>query len=102
MCSPVSPKSSIAATSSSNGTFATEFNRVETIVRLRELCERWIYSTCLCFALPTEERRRSGFSYQYSVFQLELSRNLLFWRGSTMEEVYQKLIGRTRVPLALK
>jgi hypothetical protein len=37
---------------------ATEFNRVETIARLRELCERWIYSTCLCFALPTEERRR--------------------------------------------
>lgn len=81
---------------------ATEFNRVETIARLRELCERWIYSTCLCFALPTEERRHSGFSYQYSVFQLELSRNLLFWRGSTMEEVYQKLIERTRVPLALK
>src|SRR5262245_54496764 len=81
---------------------ATEFNSVETIARLRELCERWIYSTCLCFALPTEERRRSGFSYQYSVFQLELSRNLLFWRGSTMEEVYQKLIERTRVPLALK
>ena len=53
-------------------------------------------------AHPTEERRRSRFSYQYSVFQLEFSRNLLFWRGTTMNEVYQKLIDRTRAPLALR
>jgi hypothetical protein len=36
------------------------------------------------------------------VFQLELSRNLLFRRGTMMDEVYQKLIERTRVPPALK
>jgi len=36
------------------------------------------------------------------VFQLESSRNLLFSRGSTRDEVYQKLIDRTRAPLALK
>jgi hypothetical protein len=35
------------------------------------------------------------------VFQLELSRNLLFQRGSTMNEVFQKLIDRTRAPLDL-
>src|ERR1700757_4481748 len=81
---------------------AAELNRVETIARLRKLCERWIYHTCLCFALPHVDRERSGFAYQYSVFQLELSRNLLFRRGTTMDEVYQKLIDRTRVPLALK
>ena len=81
---------------------ATEFSRTDTIARLHQLCERWIYSTCLCFALPTEERRRSRFSYQYSVYQLELSRNLLFWRGTRMNEVYQKLIDRTRRPLALR
>jgi hypothetical protein len=81
---------------------AAELNRVETIARLRKLCERWIYSTCLCFALPNVDRERSGFAYQYSVFQLELSRNLLFWRGTTMDEVYQKLIDRTRAPLDLK
>ena len=40
--------------------------------------------------------------YQYSVFQLELIRNLLFRRGTMMDEVYQKLIERTRVPPALK
>jgi len=84
------------------GQLATEFSRTETITRLHQLCERWIYSTCLCFALPTEERRRSHFTYQYSVFQLELSRNLLFWRGTTMNEIYQNLIDRTRAPLALR
>jgi hypothetical protein len=72
------------------------------IGRLRELCGRWIYSTCLCFALTHEEQKRIGFAYQYSVFQLELSRNLLFLRGTTMNEVYQKLIDRTRAPLDLK
>ena len=81
---------------------ATGLNGVETIARLRQLCERWIYSTCLGFALADDDRKRSGFNYQYSVFQLELSRNLLFRRGTTMDEVYQKLIERTRVPLALK
>ena len=43
---------------------AAELNRVETIARLRKLCERWIYSTCLCFALPNVDRERSGFAYQ--------------------------------------
>ncbi len=36
------------------------------------------------------------------MFQLELSRNLLFRSGAMMEEVYQKLIDRTRSPLDLK
>ena len=79
----------------------TEFNRSDTATRLRQLCERWIYSVCLCFALSNEDRNRSRFQYQFSVFQLELSRNLLFWRGTTMNEVFQKLVDRTRAPLAL-
>ena len=81
---------------------AARLHHDETIGRLRELCERWIYSTCLCFALTQEEQKRIAFAYQYSVFQLELSRNLLFLRRTTMNEVYQKLIDRTRAPLDLK
>lgn len=73
-----------------------------TISRLREVCERWIYSACLCFALTREEQQRSRFAYQYSVFQLELSRNLLFQRGATMDDVYQKLIDRTRQSLGVE
>jgi hypothetical protein len=79
----------------------TEFNRSDTTARLRQLCERWIYLACLCFALSNEDRNRGHFQYQYSVFQLGLSRNLLFWRGTTMNEVFQTLVDRTRVPLAL-
>jgi hypothetical protein len=70
--------------------------------KLAAVCERWLYSSALCFALTREEQQRSGFAYQYSVFQLELSRNLLFARGATMDEVYQKLIDRTRQPLELE
>ena len=81
---------------------AARLHQENAIGRLRELCERWIYSTCVCFALTHEEQKRIGFAYQYSVFQLELSRNLLFLRGTTMNEVYQKLIDRTRAPLDLK
>ena len=77
-------------------------HRARAIGRLREVCERWIYSSCLIFALTREEQQRSRFAYQYSVFQLELSRNLLFQRGATMNEVYQKLIDRTRAALDLK
>ena len=72
------------------------------IERLRAVCERWVYSTCLIFALTREEQERSRFAYQYSLFQMELSRNLLFTRGTVLEEVYQKLIDRTRSPLQLR
>ena len=70
--------------------------------RLRQVCDRWIYSTALCFGLATPEQEKSGFRYEYSLFQLELSRNLLFQRGSTMEEVYRKVIDRTRGIMDLK
>src|SRR5437870_3469928 len=46
------------------------------IGRLTEVCERWIYTTCLCFALSLEEQQRSEFHYQYSVYQAEYSRKL--------------------------
>jgi hypothetical protein len=81
---------------------AANLNQDSIIPSLRQVCERWIYSACLIFALTNEERERSGFSYQYSIFQLELSRNLLFHRGTTMDEVYQGLIDRTRVFLDTK
>jgi hypothetical protein len=54
-------------------------------VRLNQACERWIYTTCLCFALELEEQKRSGFRYQYSNYQVEYSRNLIFEIGGHME-----------------
>jgi DNA-binding transcriptional ArsR family regulator len=66
------------------------------IGRLTEVCDRWAYSSCLCFALDRDEQRRSRFYYRYSAFQIEYSRNLLFTRGSTLDTVFQGLIDRTR------
>ena len=40
------------------------------------VCERWIYSSCLCFALDLEEQKRSGFHYQYSTYQVDTAATL--------------------------
>jgi hypothetical protein len=68
---------------------------------LKQICERWIYTTCLCFALDSEEREQCGFRYEYSSFQMEYSRNLQFRSGGQMEQVFQSLIDRTRASLDL-
>jgi hypothetical protein len=81
---------------------AANLHQDSIVPGLRQVCERWIYSTCLIFALTNDERERSGFSYRYSIFQLEMSRNLLFRRATTMDQVYQGLIDRTRVFLDIK
>ena len=70
------------------------------IGRLRRVCERWIYS-CLAFGLSLVEQEKSGFRYNYSVYQVEYSRNLLFKKGGQMEEVFNGVIDRTRTPLNL-
>jgi hypothetical protein len=75
---------------------ADTLSEQETIGRLSQLRERWIYSTCLLFALHLEEQRRSEFRHQYSIYQAEYSRNLQFQTGGKMEQVFQSLIDRTR------
>ena len=74
----------------------------DAIGHLKQVCERWIYSTCLCFALTLEEQARTGFHYNYSDYQLEYSRNLLFKRGRQMEQLFNSVIDRVRAPLAVK
>jgi len=69
---------------------------------MSEVCERWIYSTCLCLALDFEEQKRSGFRYHFSNYQMEYSRNLIFMVGGHMDQVFQALIDRSRAPLDLK
>ena len=70
--------------------------------RLVQACVRWIYSSCLCFALELEEQQRCGFRYRYSVYQAEYSRNYLFERGRQMERLFDALIDRTRTALDLR
>ena len=81
---------------------ADTLSEPQTIGRLSQVCERWIYTTCLCFALELEEQRRSGFHYQYSNYQIEYSRNLIFERGRRMEQAFQALIDRSRTRLDLQ
>jgi len=66
------------------------------IGRLGQVCDRWIYSACLCFGLDPAEQARSGFCYGYSVYQAEYSRNLLFRSGGQMEDLFNRVLDRTR------
>jgi hypothetical protein len=64
--------------------------------RLSQLCESWIYTACLCFGLDLDEQQRSRFRYEFSVYQLEYSRNLIFGDGPTMEKLFDTVVDRTR------
>lgn len=72
-----------------------ETSSERAIGRLAGVCERWIYSACLCFALTLKEQERSGFRYQYSVYQAEYSRNLLFTRGKVLDQVFKGLVAHS-------
>jgi hypothetical protein len=66
------------------------------IGRLGQVCDRWIYTACLCFGLDSAEQARSGFCYAYSIYQAEYSRNLLFRSGAQMENLFDRILDRTR------
>jgi hypothetical protein len=75
---------------------ADSLSQHETAGRLAQVCERWIYSACLCFGLDLDEQAHTGFRYEYSIYQVEYSRNLLFRVGHQMEEVFDRVVDRTR------
>ena len=75
---------------------ADTLSEPDTTGRLAAVCERWIYSACLCFGLSLAEQQHSGFRYEYSVYQAEYSRNLLFRSGAQMDAVFGRLVDRTR------
>jgi hypothetical protein len=71
------------------------------IGRLGQVCDRWIYSACLCFGLNLAEQARSGFRYSYSIYQAEYSRNPLFASGGQMEDLFNRILDRTRSRLGI-
>jgi hypothetical protein len=73
----------------------------DAIERLLQVGERWLYR-CLCFALDSDDQKRTGFRYALSLFQMEYSRNFLFERGRQLEQLFQGLIDRTRATLDIK
>jgi hypothetical protein len=75
---------------------ADTLSQQAAIGRLDQVCTRWIYTACLCFALDSDEQRRSGFGYAFSVYQVEYSRNLLFHTGAQMQQLFDRVVDRTR------
>ena len=75
---------------------ADALSQEATVGRLSQVCQRWIYSACLCFGLDLDEQQRSGFAYGFAVYQLEYSRNLIFADGHRMQQVFDAVVDRTR------
>jgi len=75
---------------------ADAWPRDAAIGRLGQVCDRWIYSACLCFGLDLEEQERSGVRYGYAVYQAEYSRNLPFASGAQTEALFDRVLDRTR------
>ncbi len=67
-----------------------------TIGRLSQAIDRWIYTACLCFGLNIDEQQQSRFVYDYSIYQVQYSRNLLFASGAVMDRLFNTVVDRTR------
>jgi hypothetical protein len=67
-----------------------------TVGRLAGVCDRWSYTACLCFGLDLAQQQTSGFRYNFSVYQVEYSRNLIFRFGGQLEQVFTRMIEHTR------
>ena len=67
--------------------------------RLGQVIDAWIYTACLCFGLDHADQQNSCFHYNYSVYQLEYSRNLIFTSGRQMEQLFDTIVDRTRTRL---
>ena len=75
---------------------ADTLSQAGIVGRLIQVIDRWIYTACLCFALNLDEQQRSGFVYDYSIYQAEYSRNLLFASGAVMDRLFNTVVDRTR------
>src|SRR5262249_36139642 len=80
---------------------ADALSQPAAIGRLGQVCDRWIYSACLCFGVRMADQARSGFAYNYSIYQAEYSRNLLFRSGGQMEDLVDRILDRTRSRLGI-
>jgi len=89
-------------TSYTNGEKLTRIaDTLKTKGQFGQVCQRWVYS-CLWFVMDKEQQQKTGITYQFSVYQIEYSRNLLFQRGRQMDTVYQNIIDLTRGRLDIK
>jgi predicted transcriptional regulator len=78
-----------------DGVTLTQVADTCSIGQLEGVCNRWI-SSCLWFGVDYDDQQRTDLRYQYSIYQVEYSRNLLFKRGSELDQTYQSIIDQTR------
>lgn len=69
---------------------------------IKELCQRWVYGAVTPFAMRDEDRVKSGFEYDWRLYQMEHSRDYIFRSGRTMGEIFQAIIDRNRSRLRLE
>ena len=50
----------------------------------------------MAFGLDLADQQASRFVYDYSIYQIEYSRNLLFSSGRQMERLFDTIVDRTR------
>jgi hypothetical protein len=48
------------------------------------------------YGLNLDEQEQSGFRYDYSIYQIEYSRNLVFASGAVMDTLFNTMVDRTR------
>lgn len=75
---------------------ADTWSQPAIVGRLGQVCDRWIYTACLCFGLDLADQESSGFAYQYSIYQVEYSRNLIFTSGACLDRTFEAIVDRTR------
>jgi hypothetical protein len=75
---------------------ADTFSQPGGIGHLSQVIDRWIYTACLCYGLNIDEQQHSGFRYDYSIYQVEYSRNLVFASGAVMDRLFNTMVDRTR------
>ena len=75
---------------------ADTWSQPAIVGRLGQVCDRWIYTACLCFGLDVADQARSGFRFSYSIYQVEYSRNLIFASGAQLDAVFESMVDRTR------
>ncbi|HTT27551.1 MAG TPA: hypothetical protein VMG37_04015 [Solirubrobacteraceae bacterium] len=80
---------------------ADTFSQPGGIGRLSQVIDRWIYTASLCYGLSRDEQQQSGFVYDYSIYQVEYSRNLVFASGAVMDRLFNTMVDRTRSRLDL-
>src|SRR5208282_5842149 len=93
-----SPRKATAGTTDPDGLaqIADTLSQDAAAGRLSQVINRWIYTACLVFGLDLADQQRTCFTYAYSVYQVEYSRNLLFACGRQMQDVFDAAVDRTR------